>query len=518
MDVAVVGAGISGLTTAYLLAREGRSVAVVDDGGLATGMTGATTAHLTNCLDRRYTDIARVRGEDAARLAAESHAAAIDRIGRIARDEKIACDFERVDGYLFAAAGAAPATLDAELDAVRSAGIPAEWVERAPLPSFDTGKCIRFPRQARFQPLQYIAGLARAVAKRGGRIFSNTHIDEICGGEDASIRAGKRRIACGAIVVATNVPVNDLVAIHTKQTAYMSYVIGARLPVGLVPAGLYWDTEDPFHYVRTAAMPDGDGDCLIVGGEDHRTGQAGNEGAGKSERHRRLEDWARGRFPEITEVAFTWAGQVMETLDGLAFIGRNPMDADNVYVATGDSGNGLTHGTIAGMLLTDLILGRESPWTALYEPSRKPARTAGTFVREAANTVAQYADWVTAGDAASVADIPRDSGAILRRGASKIAVYKGPRGAVLALSAVCPHLGCIVAWNGAEKTWDCPCHGSRFDKVGRVVNGPANRDLEEVERPEGLRRRRFSLQRPGGRRRMRNRKTRMAAAARPRLA
>jgi glycine/D-amino acid oxidase-like deaminating enzyme/nitrite reductase/ring-hydroxylating ferredoxin subunit len=480
VDVAVVGAGISGLTTAYLLAREGKSVAVVDDGGLGTGMTGATTAHLTNCLDRRYTDIARVRGEEAARLAAESHASAIDRIGRIAREEKIDCDFERVDGYLFAAAGAAPSTLDAELDAVRAAGIPAEWVERAPLPSFDTGKCIRFPRQARFHPLHYIAGLARAVGKRGGRIFSNTHVDEIRGGDEASIRAGKLRIACDAIVVATNVPVNDLVAIHTKQAAFMSYVIGARLPEGLVPAGLYWDSEDPFHYVRTAAMPDGDGDCLIVGGEDHRTGQASDTG----DRHRRLEDWARARFPEIQEVAFTWAGQVMETLDGLAFIGRNPMDADNVYVATGDSGNGLTHGTIAGILLTDQILGRDNAWTELYEPSRKPVRAAGTFVREAANTVAQYAGWFTGGDAAKVSDIPRDSGAVIRRGAEKIAVYKGPRGAVLALSAVCPHLGCLVAWNDAEKTWDCPCHGSRFDKVGRVVNGPANRDLEEVERPK----------------------------------
>ena len=474
VDVAVVGAGISGLTTAYLLAREGKSVAVVDDGGLATGMTGATTAHLASALDRRYGEMERVRGGEAARLAAESHGAAIDRIERIVEEEKIACDFGRVDGFLFAAPDAEPAELDRELEAARRAGLPIEKIPRAPLPAFDTGPCLRFPRQGRFHPLEYLAGLAGAIDRRGGRIFTNTHADEIRGGSDARIRAGRHRIACDAIVVATNTPVNDLVSIHTKQAPYMTYAIGARIPDGAVPAALFWDTEDPFHYVRTQKMPDGNGDCLIVGGEDHKTGQADDAG----ERHGRLEEWARVLFPEMEEVAFTWAGQVMETLDGLAFIGRNPMDAENVFIVTGDSGNGLTHGTIAGILLTDLILGRPSPWAELYDPARMPILAAGTFLREAANVAAQYADWVTGGDVESEADIPPDTGAVLRRGLKKVAVYKGPRGAVHEFSAVCPHLGCIVQWNPAEKTWDCPCHGSRFDKLGKVVNGPANRDLD----------------------------------------
>jgi glycine/D-amino acid oxidase-like deaminating enzyme/nitrite reductase/ring-hydroxylating ferredoxin subunit len=475
-DVAVVGAGISGLTTAYLLAREGKSVAVVDDGGLAGGMTGATTAHLATALDRRYGEIERLRGEAAARLAAESHSAAIDRIERIAEEEKIACELERTDGFLFVSPGADPAELDRELSAARRAGLPVEKLPRAPLPSFDTGPCLRFPRQGRFQPLQYLAGLAKAIERRGGRIFTKTHADEIRGGSRARVRAGRREIACDAVVVATNVPVNDLVAIHTKQAPYMTYVIGARVPAGAVPPALYWDTEDPFHYVRTQRMPDGIGDCLIVGGEDHKTGQAHDAQL----RHGRLEAWARVRFPEMEEVAFTWAGQVMETLDGLAFIGRNPMDEDNVFVVTGDSGNGLTHGTIAGILLTDLILGRPNPWAELYDPARKPIRAAAGVLRETANVVAQYADWVTGGDAESAADIPPDSGAVIRRGLTKIAVYKGPRGAVYEMSAVCPHLSCVVQWNPAEKTWDCPCHGSRFDKFGDVVNGPANVGLKPI--------------------------------------
>jgi Rieske Fe-S protein len=285
------------------------------------------------------------------------------------------------------------------------------------------------------------------------------------------VTAGDRKVTARAVVVATNTPVNDRVAIHTKQAPYMTYVVGLRVPKGSVERGLYWDVQDPFHYVRLQSLAGGS-DCLIVGGEDHKTGQAD----ATSQRHARLEAWARERFPAVESLAYTWGGQVMETLDGLAFIGRNPGDA-NVYVATGDSGVGLTHGTIAGMLLTDLILGRPNPWIELYDPSRKVPLAAGRFLRENVNVAAQYADWVTPGDADSAREIPFDSGAIVRRGAAKVAVYRDGHGKAHALSAVCPHLGCVVQWNGAEKTWDCPCHGSRFDKLGKVVNGPANSDL-----------------------------------------
>jgi Rieske Fe-S protein len=310
-------------------------------------------------------------------------------------------------------------------------------------------------------------------------IFTNTHADEINGGDNAAVKAGKFTVSADSIIVATNTPINDLLAIHTKQAPYMTYAIGARMPRRAIPSALYWDTGPisggrpaAYHYVRLQKMR-GQDDVLIVGGEDHKTGQADDTQA----RHARLEAWARERFPMMGEVEFVWAGQVMETIDGLAFIGHNPLDKKNVFIVTGDSGMGMTHGTIAGILLTDMIMGRENPWQSLYEPSRKTLRAAGVFSREAINMAAQYTDWVTGGEVASVDEIANDTGAIVRRGMSKIAVYRDENGSLHERSAVCGHLGCIVHWNQAEKTWDCPCHGSRFNKSGNVINGPANSDL-----------------------------------------
>jgi nitrite reductase/ring-hydroxylating ferredoxin subunit len=275
--------------------------------------------------------------------------------------------------------------------------------------------------------------------------------------------------------VATNTPVNDLVVIHTKQAPYMTYVVGAKVPHGAVSHALYWDTHDPYHYIRLQPL-DADHDLLIVGGEDHKSGQADDI----EDRQPRLEAWARERFPGVGAIAYRWAGQVMETVDGLAFIGRNPLDAENVYTVTGDSGMGMTHGTIGGMLITDLILGRQSAWAPLYDPGRVTLRALGEYTREAANMAAQYGDWLTPGDVTSVEQIAKDSGAVMRRGAAKVAVYRDVTGALHERSAVCPHLGCIVQWNPAEKTWDCPCHGSRFDKFGIVINGPANVGLIRI--------------------------------------
>jgi Rieske Fe-S protein len=248
-----------------------------------------------------------------------------------------------------------------------------------------------------------------------------------------------------------------------------------------VHQALYWDTADPYHYVRIQKGPRED--FILIGGEDHKTGQ--NEDS--ANRYRRLESWARKRFRSITSFDYCWSGQVMEPADGLAFIGRNPLDEPNVFIATGDSGQGMTHGTIAGMLLTDLIMGRPNPWTELYDPSRINIRAIGKVAQENLNAAAQYGAWVTGGDVDSVDLIPRDSGGILRRGLRKMAVYKDAGGVVHERSAVCPHMGCIVHWNGGEKTWDCPCHGSRFGRLGDVINGPANRGLakEPAEEESG---------------------------------
>ncbi len=481
-DVCIVGAGIAGLTTAYLLTQAGKSVVILDDGPLAGGITQVTTAHLSNALDDRYFAIERLHGEEGARLAAESHTAAINRIEAIVKKEQIDCDFERLDGYLFLPPGEKEELLDRELTAAHRAGLhDVEKIRRAPLPSFDTGTCLRFPNQGQFHPLKYLAAVAKAIERDGGRLFTKTHVDQIDGGPPAQIKAGSHVVTAGAVVVATNAPVNDRLVIHTKQAPYLTYVIGARVPRGSVAKALYWDTLDPYHYIRLQNLNNGGStennpracDLLIVGGEDHKTGQADDT----QERHARLETWARERFPMMEPVEFTWAGQVMETVDGLAFIGRNPLDKDNVFVVTGDSGMGMTHGTIAGILLTDLIQGRESPWAPLYDPSRKTLRATGEFLKEAVNMATQFTDWVTGGDVSSVDEITKDSGAVLRRGLTKVAVYRDEKEEVHERSAVCPHLGCIVGWNPTEKTWDCPCHGSRFDKLGKVLNGPANTDL-----------------------------------------
>jgi glycine/D-amino acid oxidase-like deaminating enzyme/nitrite reductase/ring-hydroxylating ferredoxin subunit len=469
VEVCVVGAGIAGLSVAYELACAGKSVALLDDGQPGGGMTQASSGHLVSLLDDRYYELEALRGRDAARGAAESHAAAIDRIEAIARAEAIDCGFARLDGYLFLAEGDRAETIERELGAARRAGLPGVLLHECTPLGFDSGPCLRIPRQGRIDPLAYVRGLARAVERRGGRVFGNSHVDRVEGGSPALARCGERVITADALVVATNVPVNDRLAIHTKQAPYTTYVIAARLTAGAAPDILAWDTGDPYHYIRRH------GELLIVGGEDHKSGQDSG-----GDHHARLERWTRERFP-IGPVEHAWSGQVMEPLDYLAFIGRNPGNEDNVYVVTGDSGMGLTHGAIAGMLLRDLILGRANPWAALYDPSRKPTGAALEFAAENLNVARQYAKWLTPGEVRSPEEIAAGDGALVRRGLRKIAVYRDERGALHEHSAVCPHLGCLVQWNGSEKTWDCPCHGSKFDALGKVINGPANRDLSAAD-------------------------------------
>jgi len=490
-DVCVVGAGIAGLTTAYLLAREGRSVVVLDDGPAAGGETARTTAHLSFALDDRYYNLESMHGERGARLAAESHKAAIALIERIVEDEGIDCDFERLDGYLFVAPGEPTDQLGEELRAAHRAGLTeVEYVHRVPYDGYDLGAALRFPEQGQFHVLKYLAGVAAAFRRLGGRIHTGTHADEIEGGGRARVKTSDGfTVTAGAVVVATNSPVNDRVAIHTKQAPYRTYVVGARVPSASVPRVLLWDTPDPYHYVRLQpaegdAGEGGEGgeryDVLIVGGEDHKTGQAFDF----DERFRRLEEWTRERFPSVVSFEYRWSGQVMEPADGLAYIGRNPLDADNVYIATGDSGHGMTHGTIAGRLLTDLIVGRENEWAELYSPSRVPKDTASAkeYAVENLNVAAQYTDYLTPGDVSSVEEIGPGEGAVIRRGVTKVAAFRDEQGALHERSAVCTHLGCVVAWNKLERSWDCPCHGSRFaPEDGHVLNGPAIKGLAPAE-------------------------------------
>ncbi len=485
-DVCIVGAGIAGLSVAYTLARAGRSVIVLDDGPIGYGMTARTTAHLVNALDDRFYDLEKYHGEEGARLAAESHSAAVDRIEQIVRDENIDCGFERLDGYLFDPPNETESHLAKEFDACQRAGLDVEWAQQAPMQAFNTGPAIRFPRQAQFHPLHYLNGLSRAIRRDGGRIFTGTKVVSADGGDEAKIQTAEGfTVRAQSVVVATNSPINDRYVIHTKQAPYTTYVVGLRVAPGSVERGLYWDMAErpgmqnqtgpiPYHYVRVSSGTEDD--ILVVGGEDHKTGQTDNF----EPRFERLEEWARTRWPDIGEVAFRWSGQVMEPVDGLAFIGRNPADHDNVYVATGDSGNGMTHGTIAGMLIPELIRRGDHAWAKLYDPSRVRVSAASDFTKENVNVAEQYIDYFTGSDA-TVGELQNGQGATIRRGLSKIAVYRDETGAFHECSAVCPHLKCIVHWNRTEKTWDCPCHGSRFDARGKVLNGPAVADLKPVE-------------------------------------
>jgi glycine/D-amino acid oxidase-like deaminating enzyme/nitrite reductase/ring-hydroxylating ferredoxin subunit len=476
-EVCVIGGGLAGLSTAYLLAQEGRDVVLIEAGELGSGETGRTTAHFFPP-DERYFEIERAFGTAAARLVAESYRAAIEQVQTIVRSEHIDCRFERLDGYLVVPNPDGYPVLDKELAAARRAGVDLSKVVKVPGLPFDSGPALRFDGQAQFHPLRYLQGLARAIVARGSRIYTNTRALHINGdGARRTVLAECGQISAGAVVVATNTPFNNRVVMHTKQAAYRTYVIGIEVPRASVPRVLLWDTADPYHYVRLETPdPDSGQDLLIVGGADHKVGQDEHP----EHRYAELEAWTRARYPMAGAVRHRWSGEVMEPADGLAYAGRNPMDDRNVYIITGDSGNGMTHCTAGAMLVTDLIAGRDNPWVAVYDPSRKVTHGVSEFIREQANTLSQYRDWFTEGEAESVHEIAPGQGAILREGARKIAVYRDDDGWLHAVSAKCTHLGCVVAFNSAEKSWDCPCHGSRFDLNGQVLHGPAMHALEPV--------------------------------------
>jgi glycine/D-amino acid oxidase-like deaminating enzyme/nitrite reductase/ring-hydroxylating ferredoxin subunit len=479
-DVCIVGAGISGMVTAYLLSRAGRHVIVVDDGVVGGGETGRTTAHLSDALDDRYAELERIHGAEGARLAAHSHRSAIDLLERIAVEESIDCGFTWVDGYLFPAddAGdgdAARQRLTDEFEAARRAGVPVEAGAAAPFAPFTDRECLRFARQARFSPLEFVAGLARCIEANDGRIHTGTHVTGVSGGSPVRVEtAAGHTVLASACVVATNSPINDSVITHAKQAPYRTFALAARVPRDSVPDALYWEDADPYRYIR---LQRGDGhDWVIVGGADYKTGQKDDD-AGRLDE---LERWTRARFPMTESIAERWSGQVLEPADGLAHLGRSPDGAENVYVITGDSGHGMTHGTIGGMIVTDLILGRENPWTELYDPRRIRLRAAGELAKENLNVAVQYSAWVLPGDARSAEAVPLGEGRVVRRGARMVAVYRDDAGTTHERSAVCTHLRCIVNWNDLEQSWDCPCHGSRFDRFGAVLNGPATEPLGDA--------------------------------------
>ena len=481
-DILIIGGGIAGLTTAYCLLKEGRKIVLVEDGLVGSGESGRTTAHLTCALDDRYYAIEKTFGEEGSRKAAESHTAAIDRIEKIIRDEGIDCEFERVYGYLFLHPDDTEEKLKKELEATQKAGLLTEWKDDVPGIPFGIGPCIRFPQQGQFHIMKYLHGLAKAIVAMGGVIYTKTQARFI---NKKGAQCNEHNVTASQIVVATNSPVNDFISIHTKQFAYRTYVICGKIPKDKIPHALWWDTggeskwaTTPYHYIRVQPFND-EYDLLMSGGEDHKTGQADDDGVPEQKRYDALIEWTTRRFPMMEDIVYRWSGQVMEPFDYMAFIGKNPGD-ENVYIITGDSGNGMTHGTLGGMIVTDLIQGKENPWADIYSPKRLPVSMPGTYLSELFNVIKQYADFIMPADIHEVNELRNGEGAILGKGVVRFAVYKDEQGGVHSFSAVCPHMGCVVQWNAEERSFDCPCHGSRFTKEGDVINGPATAALEKV--------------------------------------
>lgn len=413
-------------------------------------------------------------------LVAHSQVCAIDQIEHIIRTENINCQFERLPGYLFLGPEDDESLLDRELEAAHRAGLSkVTKLKSAPLEAFQTGPCLTFPEQAQFHPMLYLKGLAEAIVRKGGQIFTYSKVSQMSGGDICrTLTEAGGEIQSKQLVVVTNTPINNVVAMHTKQAPYRSYALAYQIPRGSVAKGLYWDTPDPYHYIRLYAPPDQNFDVLIIGGEDHKTGQTEDEQA----RFKSLQEWSQARFSMLQELRWQWSGQVFEPADGLMFAGHSPVRSENIYLITGDSGMGMTNCTVGAMIVTDQILGRANPWAELYDPSRKPFKALVEYVKENANVAASLvSDLLSPAEVNSARDIQRGCGALLSQKGQKLAVYRDLAGKLHACSATCTHLGCTVHWNTAEKSWDCPCHGSRFSIYGDVLTGPAAKPLLQIE-------------------------------------
>ena len=476
-DIVVIGSGIAGISTAYELAIEGERVIVVDRGKIAGGITARTTAHLAPLCDDLTSAMIGLRGEEISRLFYESQAAAVDRIEEIQKRERIDCDFRRLDGYLFQALNTESKIIDDELDAVRTVGAPVHRLVGVPFKHCEHQHVLRYPRQATFHPLKYLKGLAAAIERKGGVFYSDTIVQQIEEQGDGVVRVptGSGTITARAAVVASNSPIVDRFALHTKMAPYRTYAMAFSIKRGAIPDALYWDTLDPYHYVR---LQPGDDqiDYLIVGGADHRSGEADDADL----RFEALEAWTRNLIPAAKEVTHRWSGQVLDTIDYAGFIGRNPGNA-NIYVHTGDSGQGMTHGVAGALINSALIRGEVARWAEVYEPSRKTLTGLGNFLRENLTTVKNFAEYLAPGELSSVNDLKPGHGAVIRQGISRIAAYRDETGALHARSAACTHMGCHLHWNSFETCWDCPCHGSHFAVDGSVLNAPAIAALAQAK-------------------------------------
>jgi glycine/D-amino acid oxidase-like deaminating enzyme/nitrite reductase/ring-hydroxylating ferredoxin subunit len=481
VDVAIIGGGLTGLTAAWLLADEGVSVALLERGRLASADTGHTTAHLTCVTDYRLHELVAHFGKHGAQAFWQAGVDAIDTIESIATRLPADCEFERVPGYLHASTRGNDdheiARLREDCKLAQELGFAATMIDAVPYASLPG---VRFDSQAKFHPRKYLAALAGSIAERGGRLFEHTAFEDV-EDEPLAVRANGKRIRCNYLFIATHNPlmgrkgVVGATLLQTKLALYSSYVLGARLPAGCLPAALFWDTYDPYDYLRVDDH--GDHQYAIFGGEDVKTGQERDlEGVFTA-----LATRFRALLPEA-EITHRWMGQVVETDDGLPFIGEN---APNQFVATGFCGNGFTLGTVAASMMRDRFVQREHACARLLRVDRKPFHGGvWRYARENADFPLRLLKDRLGRTALRVQDIRNGQGGIAMQGDDKVAASRDENGALTTLSPTCTHLGCLVKWNEVDRTWDCPCHGSRFRPDGSVMSGPAERPLKDRSLPQ----------------------------------
>lgn len=488
-DVCIIGAGISGLNCAYQLSKAGKSVVVLEGGIIASGETKSTTAHISVVIDSLYQNIVRLHGEDNARLVYQSLKTAVDEIEEIILTENIDCDFTRLEGCLFDSKIDSHTDLQKEYEACLKVGFEdIDLIQNFPLLNGATTRAITFPQQAQFHILKYITGLVEACRKRNVRFHTRNHVTQITDGKRPIVHTNLGHVVkTNSVIVATNSPISDFVKVHTKQAPYRTYAIGLKVKKGTVPQALYWDTENPYHYMRLQDIDmDSNGQIpidineqiLIVGGEDHRTGQSNDA----KERFDRLEKYARAFFPDAGDVEFKWSGQIYESVDGLSFIGKDPAHDGNIYIATGDSGMSMSHATLSGLILKDFILGKNNFFADLYDPSRKVFNASFEYLKENVNSLSQYSSYITPPELNSPDDLKPGQGGVLVRDGYHVAVFKDEKGMLHEKSAYCPHMKGVVCFNALEKTWDCPVHGARFNLEGKVLDGPANENLYDARK------------------------------------
>jgi glycine/D-amino acid oxidase-like deaminating enzyme/nitrite reductase/ring-hydroxylating ferredoxin subunit len=475
VDVLVVGGGITGITTAYLLSKNGVSVGLAERAGIGQIDTGHTTAHLTAVTDVELHKLVEDFGRDDAQAVWDAGAAAIDQIEGIVARENIACEFTRIPGFLHVPVEGdgkeEPQKLREDARLANEFGFDATFEDAIP---FMNRPGVRFANQAKFHPIKYLAALAANIPAENGYVWENSRASEF-DAEKRRARVNGHWVNYGALVLATHNPLvgeSGLVSstlFQTKLALYTTYAIGARVPRGSIPIASFWDTNDPYLYLR---VDQGEADdYAILGGEDHKTGQV----VDTQRCYERLRN-SLGKIAPNTKIDHEWSGQVIETNDGLPFIGESD---PGQFIATGFSGNGTTFGTLAAMMASDWIAQKKNPWRDLFDPSRKKLKGAAwDYVKENADYPYYLVkSRLAPSEGDSLGNVGRSEGRILKINGRKMAVFRDTEGNVTKRSAVCTHMGCIVRWNAAEATWDCPCHGSRFKTDGAVISGPAEAPL-----------------------------------------